>query len=123
MVKHARTSSCRVLLGYRDDELIIEVTDDGTGLPVPGMAGRGRQETPRRGRPGAGPAGRLMLDDAQAAGSGLSGLAAAGPAGRGARHHRHAGAGHLAGRRVQRRTAAGIRFRGEARIPVPPGSR
>src|SRR5580704_16068722 len=29
VVKHARTSSCRVLLGYRDDELPIEVTDNG----------------------------------------------------------------------------------------------
>ena len=36
VVKHAQTSSCRVLIGYRDDELIIEVTDNGAGVQVPG---------------------------------------------------------------------------------------
>ena len=41
VVKHARTGSCRVLLGYRDDELTIEVTDDGAGMPVPELAGAG----------------------------------------------------------------------------------
>jgi signal transduction histidine kinase len=41
VVKHARTSSCRVLLGYRDDELTIEVTDNGAGMPVPELAGVG----------------------------------------------------------------------------------
>jgi signal transduction histidine kinase len=39
VVKHARTSSCRVLIGYGQDELILEVTDNGTGLPA--MAGAG----------------------------------------------------------------------------------
>jgi signal transduction histidine kinase len=34
VVKHARTSSCRVLLGYREDELTIEVTDNGAGMPA-----------------------------------------------------------------------------------------
>jgi signal transduction histidine kinase len=38
VVKHARTSSCRVLLGYRDDELTIEVSDDGAGAAVPETA-------------------------------------------------------------------------------------
>ena len=37
VVKHARTSACRVLIGYGHDELIIEVTDNGAGLPE--MAG------------------------------------------------------------------------------------
>ena len=41
VVKHAQTSSCRVLLGYRDDELTIEVSDDGAGMPVPELAGAG----------------------------------------------------------------------------------
>jgi len=41
VVKHARTGSCRVLLGYRDDELTIEVTDNGAGTPVPEPAGAG----------------------------------------------------------------------------------
>ena len=41
VVKHARTSSCRVLLGYRDDELTIEVTDNGAGLADSGVGGGG----------------------------------------------------------------------------------
>jgi signal transduction histidine kinase len=41
VVKHARTSSCRVLLGYRDDELTIEVTDNGAGMPASELAGGG----------------------------------------------------------------------------------
>ena len=39
VVKHARTSSCRVLIGYGQDELVLEVTDNGAGLPA--MAGAG----------------------------------------------------------------------------------
>ncbi len=39
MVKHAQTSSCQVLIGYGHDELIIEVTDNGAGLPE--LAGAG----------------------------------------------------------------------------------
>jgi len=39
VVKHARTSSCRVLIGYGHDELVLEVTDNGAGLPA--MAGTG----------------------------------------------------------------------------------
>jgi signal transduction histidine kinase len=41
VVKHGQTSSCRVLLGYRDDEMTIEVSDDGAGMPVPELAGAG----------------------------------------------------------------------------------
>ena len=39
VVKHARTSSCRVLIGYGHDELILEVTDNGAGLPEMASAG------------------------------------------------------------------------------------
>ena len=39
VVKHARTNSCQVLIGYGHDELILEVTDNGAGLPA--MAGAG----------------------------------------------------------------------------------
>jgi signal transduction histidine kinase len=42
VVKHARTSSCRVLIGYGQDELILEVTDNGAGLPA--MAGAGASQ-------------------------------------------------------------------------------
>jgi len=39
VVKHAHTSSCRVLIGYGQDELVLEVTDNGAGLRA--MAGAG----------------------------------------------------------------------------------
>src|SRR5256884_9642453 len=39
VVKHACTSSCRVLIGYGQDEVILEGTDNGAGLPA--MAGAG----------------------------------------------------------------------------------
>jgi signal transduction histidine kinase len=39
VVKHACTNSCRVLIGYGQDELILEVTDNGAGLST--MAGAG----------------------------------------------------------------------------------
>ncbi len=39
VVKHARTSSCQVLIGYGHDELVLEVTDNGAGLPE--LAGAG----------------------------------------------------------------------------------
>jgi signal transduction histidine kinase len=39
VVKHARTSSCQVLIGYGHDELILEVTDNGAGLAE--LAGAG----------------------------------------------------------------------------------
>jgi signal transduction histidine kinase len=44
VVKHARTSSCQVLIGYGQDELVLEVTDNGAGVladgaGVPAMAG------------------------------------------------------------------------------------
>jgi signal transduction histidine kinase len=41
VVKHARTSSCQVVIGYGDEELTITVTDNGAGVPVPEMAGAG----------------------------------------------------------------------------------
>jgi signal transduction histidine kinase len=39
VVKHARTSSCQVLVGYGRDELVLEVTDNGAGLPAMALAG------------------------------------------------------------------------------------
>jgi len=36
VVKHARTSSCQVLVGYGQDELVLEVTDNGAGVPADG---------------------------------------------------------------------------------------
>ena len=58
VVKHARTSSCRVLIGYGQDELILEVTDNGAGLPA--MAGAGV------------PGGSLALAGAAQGGGGIA---------------------------------------------------
>jgi signal transduction histidine kinase len=68
VVKHAQTSSCRVLIGYWDDELVIEVTDNGAGVPAPASAGAGTQV----------PA---------LAGAGVGAGAGAGTAGSGSAHH------------------------------------
>ena len=64
VVKHARASSCRVLIGYGHDELIIEVTDSGAGLPEMAGAGISHHGSPLAlagafaGDAGLGPAGR-----------------------------------------------------------------
>jgi signal transduction histidine kinase len=34
VVKHARAGSCQVLIGYGQDELTVEVTDNGAGVPA-----------------------------------------------------------------------------------------
>lgn len=47
VVKHARTSSCRVLIGYGHDELILEVTDNGAGLPEMASAGMSHRGSAR----------------------------------------------------------------------------
>jgi signal transduction histidine kinase len=39
VVKHARASSCQVLIGFGPDELVLEVTDQGAGIPA--LAGAG----------------------------------------------------------------------------------
>jgi signal transduction histidine kinase len=46
VVKHARTSACQVLIGYGRDELVLEVTDNGAGLPAMALAG---DAAPRQG--------------------------------------------------------------------------
>ena len=74
VVKHAQTSWCRVLLGYWDDELVIEVTDNGAGLQAPALAGAGvsRHGTAApngaalMSRNGTAPHGVSVLDDAPA---------------------------------------------------------
>ncbi len=48
VVKHARTSACQVLIGYGRDELVLEVTDNGAGLPAMALAG---EVAPDRGLP------------------------------------------------------------------------
>jgi signal transduction histidine kinase len=47
VIRHAGTGDCRVVLDYRDDELRVEVTDEGrgtTGDPVAGYGIAGMRE-------------------------------------------------------------------------------
>jgi len=75
VVKHARTSSCRVLIGFGQDELILEVTDNGLGLPAMAGAamaqhgssmalagGAGGGSADGAGLPGGGPAVSTVAD-------------------------------------------------------------
>jgi signal transduction histidine kinase len=126
VVKHAQTSSCRVLLGYRDDELIIEITDNGAGMPAGDLVGAG--VVPHRGAArngtallsrhgGAGP-GVGILDGPEAPPDGVSG--------------RIAGGGHgiigmrervtLLGGEFSAGPLPGYGFRVTARIPLPPST-
>jgi signal transduction histidine kinase len=68
VVKHAQTSSCRVLIGYGRDELVLEITDNGAGVPA--MAGAARPAMAMAGSVSPGP------DGASAAGLSGSALAA-----------------------------------------------
>ena len=129
VVKHARTSSCRVLLGYRDDELTIEVTDNGAGMPGPELAGAG---VSRHGT--AAPNGTALMSRNGTAPHGVSVLdAAPAPAGRGpAPAVSLPGAGHgiigmrervsLLGGEFSAGPLPGYGFRVSARIPLPASS-
>ncbi len=67
VVKHAQTSSCQVLIGYRHDELVLEVTDNGAGLPE--LAGAGVSHHGAVSGYGAGNlpgAGAMVLDERSA---------------------------------------------------------
>ncbi len=144
VVKHAQTSSCRVLIGYRDDELIIEVTDNGAGVQVPGTAGAGVQVAALAGvgsGAGAGLAGSggahhgphgldrrslarhvFSADGAAAPVRGLGGMSS----------NAVPGGGHgiigmrervsLLGGEFSAGPLPGYGFRVSARIPLPPGS-
>ena len=123
VVKHARTSSCRVLLGYRDDELTIEVSDDGAGAAIPEAApARVTQHA------AAASSGGLLLE------AGLDVLIPAAPPG-GGRYGLPAGlpgAGHgiigmrervtLLGGEFSAGPLPGYGFRVSACIPLPPSS-
>jgi signal transduction histidine kinase len=41
VVKHAGTARCRVAIAYADDELSLEITDDGRGGPAADGHGHG----------------------------------------------------------------------------------
>ena len=70
VVKHARTSSCQVLIGCGHDELVLEVTDNGAGLPA--MAGAAAGAAASRVTPGGratGPAGTRWMRGPTTAGA------------------------------------------------------
>ncbi|HTX29157.1 MAG TPA: sensor histidine kinase [Streptosporangiaceae bacterium] len=136
VVKHAQTSSCRVLIGYWDDELVIEVTDNGAGLNsagfssagfngagfngagvgVPALAGTGRPVPAMAGAGGAGPgiaqARRVFRADAAAPARSLTG-------GHGIIGMRERVS--LLGGKFSAGPLPGYGFRVSARIPLPPG--
>ncbi len=101
VVKHAQTSGCRVLIAYRDDELVIEVTDNGAGASVPALAGAApaapvdRRSPARDGSAGV-PGGGHGIIGMRERVSLLGGEFSAGP-------------------------QPGYGFRVSARIPLPPG--
>jgi signal transduction histidine kinase len=59
VVRHAGTGSCRVCIDYREEELSIEVTDEGSGTPVAdtgyGIAGMRERAALLQGELSAGP--------------------------------------------------------------------
>jgi signal transduction histidine kinase len=119
VVKHAQTGSCRVLLGYRDDELTIEVTDNGAGMPVSELAGAGVSRHGTAAPNGTAPHGVALLEApaVQAAAAPAIGLRGALP-----------GAGHgiigmrervtLLGGEFSAGPLPGYGFRVSARIPL-----
>jgi signal transduction histidine kinase len=127
VVKHARTSSCRVLLGYRDDELTIEVTDNGAGMPAPELAGAG---VSRHGSPG--PNGTALMSQNGLHGVGVLDGAPDPPDDGPAPMASLPGAGHgiigmrervtLLGGEFSAGPLSGYGFRVSARIPLPAAS-
>ena len=135
VVKHAQTGSCRVLLGRRDDELTIEVTDNGAGMPAGELAGAGASHhgtaasagTALMSRNGAARHGVGILDGAPA--EPAAPLPGALP---GALPGLLPGAGHgiigmrervtLLGGEFSAGPLPGYGFRVSARIPLPPSS-
>jgi signal transduction histidine kinase len=64
VVKHARAGSCQVLIGYGHDELILEVTDNGAGLPELAGAGLSQHGAVNGHRAGGPASGAAMVLDA-----------------------------------------------------------
>ena len=130
VVKHARTGSCRVLLGYRDDELTIEVSDDGAGMPVPELAGAGAA---RHGSAAPGGTALMARNGTDLRGAGiLDGMPASADSEPAAAAGAIPGAGHgiigmrervtLLGGEFSAGPLPGYGFRVSARIPLPPSS-
>jgi len=120
VVKHARTSSCRVLIGYGRDELILEVTDNGAGLAELATAGISHHRTGITGLPGG---GGTVLDVKPAPGwsaaDGIGGVALGG-SGHGIIGMRERVT--LLGGEFSAGPRPGYGFQVIARIPLPAGS-
>jgi signal transduction histidine kinase len=120
VVKHARTSSCRVLIGYGRDELILEVTDNGAGLAELATAGISHHRTGITGLPGG---GGTALDVKPAPGwsaaDGIGGVALGG-SGHGIIGMRERVT--LLGGEFSAGPRPGYGFQVIARIPLPAGS-
>jgi signal transduction histidine kinase len=132
VVKHAQTSSCRVLLGYRDEALTIEITDNGAGMPAAELAGAGvaqhrtaaRNGTALLSRHGGAGPGVATLDGPEAPPDGVTGHVTNRVT------SRIPGGGHgiigmrervtLLGGEFSARPLPGYGFRVTARIPLPP---
>jgi signal transduction histidine kinase len=141
VVKHARTSSCQVLIGYGHDELILEVTDNGAGLPAmagaalgtgfgvgfgagdAGLAGGGPMLAAMSGAPAAGGASVIGASVIGGSGHGVIG---------GSGHGIIGGSGHgiigmrervsLLGGEFSAGPRPGYGFQVSAHIPLPSGS-
>ena len=122
VVKHARTSSCRVLIGYGQDELILEVTDNGAGLPA--MAGAGMSQSAGTVALGGGAADgepvALPLPGWNAADDGLPGSGVIGGSGHGIIGMRERVT--LLGGEFSAGPLPGYGFQVSAHIPLPSGS-
>jgi signal transduction histidine kinase len=121
VVKHARTGSCQVLIGYGQDELVLEVTDNGAGQPE--LAGAGAS------RHAAGPGvGGVLVSSVAAGGSGFG----AGGSGFGAGGSGFGAGGHgifgmrervsLLGGEFTAEPRPGYGFAVCAHIPLPAGA-
>ncbi len=125
VVKHAQTSRCRVLIGYWDDELVIEVTDNGAGVCVPALPGAGPQVPVLAGVAAAVAAaaasatahhGALALDRRSLARHGSAAVPGGGHGIIGMRERVS-----LLGGEFSAGPLPGYGFRVSARIPLPPG--
>jgi signal transduction histidine kinase len=122
VVKHARTSSCKVLVGFGHDELILEVTDNGAGLPA--MAGAGMSHhgstTALGGGQADGEPTALPLPGWNAADDGLPGGSFIGGSGHGIIGMRERVT--LLGGEFSAGPLPGYGFQVSAHIPLPSGS-
>jgi signal transduction histidine kinase len=121
VVKHARTSSCRVLIGYGQDELVIEVTDNGAGLSE--LAGAGASRHAASPGPGGGlgvSGGASVIGAWQTSGSGSGSGSGFGGSGHGIIGMRERVS--LLGGEFTAGPGPGYGFAVSAHIPLPAGA-